>query len=221
MRKILLTTLVLMLSSAATMHAAAKQHVVSFGKPIAARLFLSNDDTRSLSVKAHPLYVDGKLKEFTAGSTHDITDRQFAVQRVYRVNDSLPGDERTAPKWRWQRGGWLLVDRSTGHISPLRLPDFDAYYSEVVWFRDYAAYCGMSDSGDKLYALVAQLGAHKPVLRSPVQAVSGAESDSPCGQPAWQRGPVRVTFPLHDGRNLTFEIHGHAADVAPAEEEEN
>jgi hypothetical protein len=210
-----------MLSFTAVMYAAAKPHVVFFGKPIAAKLFLGNDDTRSVTVKARPLYVDGKLKEFTAGEAHDITERQFAVQRVYRVNDSLPGDERKLPKWRWQRGGWLLVDRSTGRVAPLRLPDFDAFYSEVAWYRDYAAYCGISDTGDKLFALVAQLGAHKPVLHSPLQAISGAESESPCGPPEWQRGPVRVTFPLQDGRKLTFEIHSHASDIAPAEEEEN
>jgi hypothetical protein len=210
-----------MLSWAAMMHAAVKQHVVFFGKPIVAKLFLSNDDTRSLTVKARPLYVDGKLKEFTAGEAHDITERQFAVQRVYRVNDSLPGEERKLPKWRWQRGGWLLVDRSSGHVAPLRLPDFDAFYSEVAWYRDYAAYCGISDTGDKLFALVAQIGARKPVLHNSLQAVSGAESESPCGQPTWQRDPLRVTFALQDGHKQTFELHGHGAELARPEDEEN
>jgi hypothetical protein len=188
---------------------------------MAVKLFLSTDDTKSMEVKARPLYVDGKLKEFTAGEAHDITERQFVVQRVYRVNDSLPGDEVSVPKWRWQRGGWLLVDRSTAHVSSLRLPEFDAFYSPVAWYRDYAAYCGISEAGDKLYALVTQLGARKLLLRSPLQVITGTESEPPCGLPAWQRGPVRVTFDLQDGRKLTFEVHGHAADMAPPGEDEN
>ncbi len=202
------------------MYAAQKQHTVFFGKPIAAKLFLTTDDTRSLAVKARPLYADGKLKEFTVGEARDITDRQFAVQRIYRVNDTLPGEDRKLPKWRWQRGGWLLVDRSTGRVSLLHMPDFDAFYSDVVWYRDYAAYCGVSDSGDKLDALVVQLGARKPLLHILLQEVTGAEAESPCGKPKWQREPLRVTFSLAGGHQQTFEIHAHAADLTPAEEEE-
>ena len=69
------------------------------------------------------------------------------MRRAYRINDSLPDDARKSPKWLWQRGGWLLVDRSSGKITLLKLPDFDPFYSEVSWYRDYAAYCGLTTNG--------------------------------------------------------------------------
>jgi len=80
-------------------------------------------------MKIRTLYVDGRAKEFTAGAVHDITDQLFAVRRVFRVNDSLPQEQETFPRWRWERGGWLLVSRVIGHISSFSLPDFDTYYS--------------------------------------------------------------------------------------------
>ena len=227
MRKFLATTFLLMLACSSTMQAASKRHVVSFGKATAVRLFVSNDETTPVTIKVRPLYVDGRLREFTTGEAHDITEQQFAVQRAYRINDSLPHEDGTLPKWRWQRGGWLLVDRSLGRVSPLRLPDFDASYSEVAWYRDYAAYCGTSDSGDKLHAMVVQIGQRRPILRSVIGPLSGAEQDSPCESPLWQRGPVRVVFNLKDGRKLTFAIRGRAADPAspeippPGEDESN
>lgn len=60
------------------------------------------------------------------------------VQRVFRLNDSLR-QETGAIHWFWQRGGWLLVDRSTGKVQTDLLPAFDPYSSDVNWFRDYAA----------------------------------------------------------------------------------
>jgi hypothetical protein len=41
------------------------------------------------------------------------------------MNDTLPGDKAAAPGLVWQFGGWLLVDRLTGHISAIVLPEFD------------------------------------------------------------------------------------------------
>jgi len=81
------------------------------------------------------------------GAFHEITERLFVVRRAFRVNDTLPGDTATASGWVWQRGGWLLVDRSTGQISAIALPEFDPYCSVASWYRDYAAYCGVSDDG--------------------------------------------------------------------------
>ncbi len=94
-------------------------------------------------LKVRPLMVDGRQKEWTTGDTHDVTDRSFAIRRAMRLNDALPGE---SPRWNWQPGPWLLVDRSTGHIAALHLPDFDEEVSEVVWYRDYAAYCGTADT---------------------------------------------------------------------------
>jgi hypothetical protein len=208
-----------MLLGVAAIQADSRRHLVVFGKPTPVKLFSGVADSNPVDIKVRALYVDGKLREFTTGEAHDITDQQFAVQRAFRVNDSLPGDERTVPKWKWQRGGWLLVDRANGKVAPLHLPDFDAFYSEVAWYRDYAAYCGISDNGEKLYALVAQIGTHKPVLRNLLRPVTGAETESECGRPVWQRDPVRVTFDLKDNQKLTFTIHGRATDLAPAEAE--
>jgi len=206
-----------MVLCAPALSADSKRHVVIFGKPVVVKIFVGNDENKPLDIKVRPLYVDGKLKEFTTGEAHDITDQQFAVQRAFRVNDALPGDSHSTAKWRWQRGGWLLVDRPAGHVTPLHLPDFDAYYSNVAWYRDYAAYCGISDNGEKLYAVVTQVGTHKPVLLNLLRPVSGGEPESECGLPLWQREPVRVTFDLKDGQKLTYTVHGRATDLSPPE----
>src|SRR5579863_6009043 len=111
------------------------------------------------TLKIRPLVVDGAVKEWTSGESHDITDRSFVVRRVLRINDELPGERAGSAEkhWVWQRGPWLLIDRVTGHIAPLKLPDYDPGVSQVVWFRDYGAYCGITASGKSLYAVVAQV----------------------------------------------------------------
>ena len=225
MRTLLVATVLWMLGWNLTMQAASRQHVIAFGKSASVKLFVGNNENSPLPITVRPLYMDGKLKEFTTGEAHDITDHQFVVQRAFRVNDSLPTDERTIPKWRWQRGGWLLVDRIQGRISPIRLAEFDAFYSEVSWYRDYAAYCGLSDAGDKLYAVVMQLGVHKPMAYSPLVSISGAETESECLRPEWQRTPTRVTFRLKNGHTVTFNVRGRVADLSsnetPAGDEES
>lgn len=207
-----------MLGLLSTMQAASKPHVVSFGKVTTVKLFVDGNQAQATYMKVRPLYVDGKLKEFTTGDAHDITDRQFAVQRAFRVNDSLPDEHLTSPKWQWQRGGWLLVDRSTGRISAIKLPDFDPFYSDTAWYRDYAAYCGISDGGEKLYAVVAQLGVRKPVLLKYIRPANAVVTDPECGRPVWQRQPTRVTFDLKDGQKVSFSLKGRAADVAVPED---
>src|SRR3954454_22917102 len=116
------------------------------------------------TLKIRPLVVDGVVKEWTTGEAHDVTDRSFVVRRVLHINDELPGEKSAANRWVWQRGPWLLVDRVSGHVSALKLPDYDPGVSQVSWFRDYAAYCGLTSSGKSLYAVVAQLTVRKPVL---------------------------------------------------------
>jgi hypothetical protein len=66
-----------------------------------------------------------------------------------RLNDALPGDTKSEPQghWVWQRGPWLIVDRATGHVVALKLPNYDPGVSQVSWFRDYGAYCGVTSSG--------------------------------------------------------------------------
>jgi hypothetical protein len=45
--------------------------------------------------------------------------------------------------------GWLLVDRTTGRVSAINLPEYDAFYSAASWYRDYSAYTGFLTAGKK------------------------------------------------------------------------
>ena len=178
-------------------------------------------DDKPVTLKIRPLIVDGRVREYVLGLPHEITERLFVVRRVFRMNDSLPDD--SAPRWQWQRGGWLLVDRLTGRISALNLLDFDVVFSAATWYRDYIAYCGVSDDGNKRFAIVAELNRRKPVLKKPFSAAlpNDAAPDSACSMPVWQRSPVRVSFEAPGADKQTFAIRGHVADVVnDAEEDE-
>ena len=166
------------------------------------------------TLKIRPLLVDGAIKEWTTGDAHDVTDRSFVVRRALRLNDELPGEKISGPgaqkeRWVWQRGPWLLVDRVTGRIAALKLPDYDPAVSQVVWFRDYGAYCGVTASGKSLYAVVAQLAARKAVLAKKLEALAAdpEEHDGPlCGEPVWQREPLRVTFHPAGKDAVSFDV---------------
>jgi len=199
------------------LQAARKPHTVAFGKWQTIKLL---DDATPKDLKIRPLYVDEKLKEFTTGAPHEITDHLFVVRRAYRVNDSLPAEESKPLRWRWQLGGWLQVDRTTGRVSALNLPDFDPAYSTVAWYRDYAAYCGVSDDGKKLYAIVIQLARRKPVLKKPAGQSADGGPEANCPPPEWERQPVRVTFDPKQDDPATFSVRGHSADLIPEESEE-
>src|SRR2546427_4275316 len=94
--------------------AAGKPHIIVLGNWMTVKLFTGPDQTSSVDLKVRTLSVDGRIKEFTTGEPHDVTDRLFVIRRSFRINDRLPDDQKTVPRWKWQRGGWLLVDRSTG-----------------------------------------------------------------------------------------------------------
>ena len=198
-----------------------KPHVISFGKWTAAKWYAGTTGAKPLDLKVRALYVDTRLKEYTTGPAHEVTDRLFVVRRVFRLNDTLPEETAAAPRWQWERGGWLLVDRVTGRVSQITLPEFDPFYSTPSWYRDYIAYCGVSEDGKKLFAIVAQLGRRKPILKKPLGEPEGDdEPDSECPAPAWQRQPVRVTFAPDEEQKLTFSIRGHAVDLVNDAEEE-
>ena len=166
-----------------------------------------NEDTTTLKVR--PLIVDESQREWTTGDLHEVTDRSFAIRRAMRLNDALPGDREA--HWVWQPGPWLLVDRVTGHISALHLPDFDAAVSNVVWYRDYAAYCGTATSAKGgLFAIVAQLGARRTVAQKQIGPWPQPNPFIPVCQPAeWQRMPMRVTIkPTGPGEPATFDVVG-------------
>jgi hypothetical protein len=197
--------------------AASKPHVIAFGKWTAAK-WPNATGEKLLDLKVRPLFVDSRLKEYTTGNPHELTDRLFVVRRVFRINDALPAE--TATRWLWQRGGWLLVDRVTGRVSQLNLPEFDAFYSTASWYRDYIAYCGVSEDGKKLYAIVAQVGRRKPILRKDVGEPAGDnEPDSECPPPVWERSPMRVTFVPDVDQKVMFSIHNRVVDVVNDAEE--
>jgi hypothetical protein len=124
---------------------------------------------------------------------------------VIRLNDELPGDK--AGKWVWQRGPWLMVDRVTGKVTALKLPDYDPGVSQVSWFRDYGAYCGLTATGKSLYAVVAQISARRPVLAKKISAFDAASQTSPaCGPPDWQREPLRITFNPTGKTAVSYDI---------------
>jgi hypothetical protein len=204
----------LLLALCAAASAAPRQHTVAFGQWMPVKWFVGPAENKAQDIKIRGLYVDSRLREFTMGEPHDITDRIFVVRRAYRVNDWLPDDPKSVPKWKWQRSGWLLVDRQTGRVSALNLPDFDPFYSAVSWYRDYAAYCGLSSDAERVYALVEQIGRRKPVIRKEVGAAHNSDvPDSECPEPKWQRQPARVTFEPAGAAPLTFEIHGSAVEI--------
>jgi hypothetical protein len=218
---LLLTTLVL-LACLPAVSAARKQHAITFGKWITAKSTAGVQEEYLLTLRIRPLYIDDKMREYTIGETHEITDRLFVVRRAFRLNDQLPGDtDKRTPRWRWERGGWLMVDRLTGRVSVINLPLFDPLQSAAIWFRDYAAYCGLSEDGERLYALVAQLGRKKLVLKQELGPAAGNDlPESACKSAVWQRAPVRVSFQAASGVPITFTVRGHVADLVSEEEGE-
>jgi len=209
---------VLLVLSALPMAAATKPHTVVLGvvrkvpyQPSDATTKLTGDDAITLKVRA--LLIDGQQKEWTTGDTHDITDRTFTVRRAMRLNDALPGE---AAHWVWQPGPWLTVDRITGHITALHLPDFDAAVSEVVWFRDYAAYCGVNSTtkADTLVAVVAQVSVRKPILHQTISKWNPAQhAQPPCAPAVWQRQPVRVHIQPTGTAPIDVEVVGATSSM--------
>jgi len=194
--------------------AAAKPKVVTLGRWTTVKWVTGESDETAVELKVRPLLVDGNTREFTMSEAHDVTEHVFVVRRVIKVNDALPPD--AVPRWRWQPAGWLMVDRSNAHITRLALPEFDPYNSEVSWYRDMAAYCGITESGDKVYAVVVQIGSRKPILRKALGPLKNAPTpNSECAVPIWQRQPVRVTFQPVGAEKVTFSVRGHAVEVAP------
>lgn len=207
-----------------------KPHIVMLGAAKKVPYSKAGDPAGAMpgedSLRIRALIVDGALKEWTTGDAHDVTDRSFVVRRAIKLNDALPVDKSAdksadksndkasadpksaaGEKWVWQRGPWLLVDRVTGHATALKLPDYDPGVSQPTWFRDYAAYCGVTASGKSLYAVVAQIAARKPVLAKKLAAFDADAQNSPVCTPAeWQREPLRITFHPAGREAASFEI---------------
>jgi hypothetical protein len=217
--RLLFSTLVWLLFSQFSVYAAAppKVHVVTLGAvrkvPYVPpeRGPIGNKPPDAMNLKVRPLTVDGRQKEWTTGDAHDVTDRSFTIRRALRLNDQLPGE--SSARWSWQPGPWLLVDRSTGRVAALHLPDFDSEVSEAVWFRDYAAYCGTAETAKGgLFAIVAQLGARRAVVQKQIGKWPQQAPVQPVCRPAqWQRDPMRVTLQATGGDAMTFDVVGAAS----------
>jgi hypothetical protein len=170
------------------------------------------------TLKVRPLLVDGLQREWTTGDLHEVTDRTFTIRRVMRLSDALPEDRD--PHWVWQPGPWLMVDRMTGHITALHLPDFDSAISNAVWFRDYTAFCGIATTAKGgLVAIVAQLGARRAVVQRLIGPWPQPNHFIPVCQPAeWQRLPMRVTLKPTGGDPITFDIVGSTSLIEEGDE---
>lgn len=202
--------------------AASRPHVINFGRWTKVKLLLGPDENSSIDLEVRELLVDAREKAFTTGTPHEVTSRRFVVQQAVRLNDDLPSDKGPV-HWIWQRGDWVLVDRSTGRISTIHLPEFQPQYSQGSWYRDYFAYCGISEDGRKHYAMVTELGQRKPVLKEAEREIS---AESPCTTPIWQRGPVRVTFHTaatnkNGSRDLeiTYRIGAYGANAVSGQQD--
>ena len=208
------------------MRALPKVHTVTLGPskhvpytPPEASAANKSEEESTLRVRA--LMVDGVQKEWTVGDVHDVTDRTFVIRRALRIDDSLPAE---APKWTWQPGPWLMVDRVTGHITALHLPAFDPEVSEAVWFRDYAAYCGIATTvrNGGLVAVVAELGSHKAVVQKVIGTWPQANAAHPvCVVSKWQRTPMRATIQATGGEAMTFDVVGLSSLVEDGEATED
>jgi hypothetical protein len=168
-------------------------------------------------LRIRPLIVDGRIAHWTTGEVHLVTATTFTVREALRVNDSLPADPH--PRWIWQLGPWLLVNRTTGHSAEMHLPGFDPLVSQVAWFRDYAAYCGLHSGGKLVYAVVTRIGSRKPLVSKKLSAFDPASHPTPvCALANWQLAPLRVSFLPTDATPITYSLdHGFAVPVTSAD----
>lgn len=228
-----------------------KPHVVILGAVRSVPYSKTGDPsgaaTDETKLATRPLLVDGRVSEWTTGEPHEVTPSSFVIRRAVRINDALPADGSSTssstgslidPKpaevktaaqahWVWQRGSWLLVDKVSAHVTVLKLLDYDPSVSQVAWFRDYAAYCGITPSGKSLNAIITQLGVRKSVLTKkllPYEAEDRAEeragdhAGQVCETPQWQRDPLRVTFHAKGRDPVSFNVTGSSAVKVESEE---
>jgi hypothetical protein len=202
----------------ATALAAPKAHIIVLGPtrrvPYVADVARATKGNEVRALRIRALTVDGLQREWTTGNQHNVTDRSFVTRRVLHVNDALPGDK--ASRWVWQPGPWILIDRVSGRVMPLHLPDFDSSLSEVVWYRDYAAYCGIhaAGKGAGVTAQVWQIGARRAALSKVLAAWPQAERVRPvCATPVWQREPMRITMQPADGDAVSYEVVGTSTQL--------
>jgi hypothetical protein len=224
--KTCVSLLVLLLLIAPSVGAATpKVHTVTLGPvrrvpytPPEATADNKSEEATTLRVRA--MFVDDRQKEWTVGEMHEVTDRTFVIRRALRINDSLPGE---SARWTWQPGPWLMVDRVTGHVTALHLPAFDPDISEAVWFRDYAAYCGIAQTvKGGLVVVIAEVGSRKAVVQKVIGPWPIENPPHPvCLTPRWQRTPIRATLQATGGPPLTYDVVGTTSLVEEGDPVDN
>ena len=76
------------------------------------------------------------------------------------------------------------------------------------------------EDGKKLYAVVAQVGRRKPILKKEAGEPAAADDpDSECPPPVWERSPRRVPFQPGDKQKLVFSVRSRVIDVVNDAEE--
>jgi hypothetical protein len=75
---------------AAAAAALPKLHVITFGKWTPAKWYVGLAEGKSLDIKIRALYVDARLKEYTTGAPHEVTDRLFVVRRIFASMTRCP-----------------------------------------------------------------------------------------------------------------------------------
>ena len=209
----------LLLASVSASGAPPKVHTVALGAVrrvpfVAADVAAEDKADEAGTLRIRSLIVDGKVLEWTTGDVHDVTERSFVTRRVLHVNDTLPGEK--AGRWVWQPGSWILVDRLSGRVTALHLPEFDAAVSDVSWYRDYAAYCGVhvaAKSGG-LTAQVWQIGARRAALSRVIAPWPLKERVRPvCSAAVWQREPMRVTLKPATGDAVVYTVTGSSSQL--------
>lgn len=190
---------------------AAKPKVINFGRWTTVKWLVGAQEEKALELKVRPLMVNGEVKFMSTGESHEITPQLFVVREAHRLNDKLPSD--TAAQWKWQPGAWVMVNRQTARVSKLTLPEFDSFYSEAAWFRDFVAYCGVAEN-EKLYAMVMQVGRRKPVVKKLLGGAKvGDLPNSECERPQWLRQPTRVVFEPVGGEKQSFNVRGQSVEI--------
>ena len=111
---VLIAVLAFLVFVPATLNATPRKvHVVALGA-VRRVLYSKTGDPAGAApgedaLRIRPLVVDGVVKEWTTGESHDVTDRSFVVRRVLRINDELPGEKPTNCKLTLGLAAWPMA----------------------------------------------------------------------------------------------------------------
>ena len=161
-------------------------------------------------LRVRALVVDGRIADWTTGPVHLITPTSYTVRQAVRINNSLPSDPHQ--HWIWQLGSWLAIHRLTGHVAVLHLPGYDPRVSNVAWFRDLAAYCGLRGVvKPRLTLLVARIGTRVALVSNKITPWNPARNPALLSTPAcapvtWKLNPLRVRFQPSVGKPYIYRF---------------